>query len=435
MKDALQKAKLYRHFTARGWYALPEIPVFYKGRFLDPRRLITDVDMLALRPSQTLEWELVLGDCKTLKEHSPANRAVWLRGLMAHFSSRSGIIILKRRPIDQDHKLFASSFGVTLLDEQEFEHYDRALIYPEGSSAIESTLTEHQLVRSLHEKYPRLQPFIDYLFALAWNEGELLSLIRRVIGESRNVAKEIDPRNSSHLGLVLEATGVFAVGLARCVGIIFNQFRQLQSQAKLDDGLRILIWGGREQYNFFAKLRTEMVLSKGKESDAGLTLPEWDRFIELVREMLECPSLCFELPQLLREASACVIKESSFLPSVSASRLLLLKYGMLTVKYVCRSANFPPDTERTLIRLFVQKQSQLVHLKDSDISSSRVTKDHIRVNKEQELKADVKPAVEALPGEVTMKNDSSITTTDNAAIPASESEKKQIDLPVEFVVE
>jgi hypothetical protein len=361
MKDAKQKAQLYRHFMARGWYALPEIPVFYKGGVFEQRRLVTDIDVLALRPSSGLEWELVLGDCKTLKDHSPANRAVWLRGLMAHFSARSGIIILKRKPIDQDHKLFASSFGVTLLDEEEFEYYDRALIYPEGSKAFESNLAAHQLIRGLSRRYPRLVPFTDYIFAAAWNEGELLSLLRRIIGEARGVSTEIDPKNPGHLALILEAGGVFAIGLAHCVGIVFNQFLQLESPTKLDEGLKLLIWGGRTQYEFIAKLRNDMIASKGKAAEAALTLPEWDRFLELVREMLEYPALSFRVPQLLHTAAGCVMNGSTFLPNAHRSDLLLLKYAMLTMKYVCRAGKLPPDVEREITTLFVVKQSTLVH--------------------------------------------------------------------------
>jgi len=432
MRDALQKAKLYRHFAARGWYALPEIPVFYKGGLRDTRRLITDVDMLALRPSASLEWEIVLGDCKTLKDVSPANRAVWLRGMMAHFSADNGIIVLKRKLIDEDHKLFASSFGVTLLDEDEFEHYDRALIYPEGSGRLDSTLGEHQLVRTLHEKYPRLRPFTDYLFLLAWNEGELLNLLRRVIGEARNVSKEIDPNNNAHLALILEAAAIFSVGLARCVGTIFNQFLQLKSKANLDEGLRILIWGGRDQYSFLAKVRHDMIASKGRELDSGLTLPEWDKFLELVREMLECPALGFNLPQLLREASACVMKNSSFLPAVSQSQLLLLKYAMITVKYVCRAGNFPPDAERVLTKLFVQRQSDLLYLKDSHITPLREIVVQAEPNKPKTFQSDAKAINEPTAGEET-RSKKSESINEQTKATDSEASDKQIELPVESI--
>ena len=371
MKDAKQKAQLYNHFIARGWYALTEIPVFYKGAVFANRRLITDVDVLALRPSQGLEWELVLGDCKTLKDHSPANRAVWLRGLMAHFSARSGVVLLKRKPIDQDHKLFASSFGVTLLDEDEFEHYDRSLIYPAGSKGFESNLKAHQLIRNLPLKYPRLLPFTDYLFAAAWNEGDFLSVLRRVIGEARGVANEIDPKNPAHMALILEAGGIFAIGLAHCVGIIFNQFLQFESPAKLDEGLKLLIWGGRTQYEFIAKLRNDMIASKGKVAETSLTLPEWDRFLELIREMLEYPAISFQVPQLLHEAAGCVMSGSNFLPAARQSQLLLLKYAMQTMKYVCRAGKLPVDTERHLTKLFVERQSKLVHEPTQNDSDER----------------------------------------------------------------
>ena len=67
MKDAEQKNLVFKHFSSQGWFALPEIPVYFSGGQHDTKKLITDIDVLGLRPGNSLNWEIVLADCKTLK--------------------------------------------------------------------------------------------------------------------------------------------------------------------------------------------------------------------------------------------------------------------------------------------------------------------------------------------------------------------------------
>ena len=115
-KDSNQKDMLCKHFYSLGWFAQPEVVVFHKGGVYEQKKVITDVDVLALRPSTNFSWEIVLGDCKTLKGQSPANRALWLKGLMDFYHASEGVLVLKKElAIEIDHKLFASSFGVTIL--------------------------------------------------------------------------------------------------------------------------------------------------------------------------------------------------------------------------------------------------------------------------------------------------------------------------------
>jgi hypothetical protein len=133
IKDSNQKDLLLRHLATQGAYVNTEVLVYHKGGIHQQRKYITDIDVFALRLGNNLKWELILGDCKTQKGQSPANRVLWLRGLMEHFSASSGIIIMqKKQSIEVDHKLFAASLGINLIEEEEFETYDRALVYPDG---------------------------------------------------------------------------------------------------------------------------------------------------------------------------------------------------------------------------------------------------------------------------------------------------------------
>ncbi len=92
-----------------------------------------------------------------------------------------------------------------------------------------------------------------------------------------------------------------------------------------------------------------------------LTLPSWDIFLQLTRNMLENPRLAFSLPQLFRKAAISIYKSSDFLEDSGRQDLLLIKYAMLVSNYFCRAAKFPPELRTILEEKFIKKQSFLVH--------------------------------------------------------------------------
>lgn len=367
MKDAHQKDLLFKHFTVQGCYVQIEVPVFYRGGFQEKNKLVTDADVLVLRPENDLRWELVIGDCKTLKGQTPAARTMWLRGLMDYFGANSGVVILQRsneKSIEPDHKLFASSLGITLLDESEFEKFDRALVYPSGTLSCPYSTADILELRSLLSRFPKLKHFINYLSGFVWSEQDFMERLRKMLGEGKAVSYEIDPKRHEHLALVLEAVSVFSISLAACAGLVFNQYLYPETEMKLDEALKTIIWGGRSKYEFIAKLRNELRNAKGIQEDRAsgpLSLPQWNEFIHLIRNLLEHPKLGFAAPLLLRIAALDVLRERPFLGETTTSDLALLKLGMLIVQYYCRACNFPPDTTEELVERFAHRQSEIIH--------------------------------------------------------------------------
>ena len=96
-KDLHQKDMLCKHFSSLGWFAQPEVVVFHKGGVYEQKRIITDVDVLGLRPSTNLSWEIILGDCKTLKGQSPAKSCPLVAGVNGLFSCHRRNINAKER--------------------------------------------------------------------------------------------------------------------------------------------------------------------------------------------------------------------------------------------------------------------------------------------------------------------------------------------------
>jgi hypothetical protein len=370
MKDHLQKDLLCRHYAAQNAYVQPEVIVFHRGGIHERKKVITDVDVIALRPSLDLRWDLTLCDCKTLKGVSPANRVLWLRGLMDHFGANSGIVMLqKRQNIETDHKLFAASLGITLLDEEEFSRYDKAMVYPEGTSRFPISVNSIQDFQSIANRYHKLSAFCEYLYATSWNEDNKIDLLRTVIGETQSVSREIDPAKQEHLALVLDAVGIFAIGLAECIGTIFNQCLQPDTVTKLDDALKIVIWGGRARYDFIATLRKDVLKSRGQKPgpEGALALPNWNLFLHLVRNMLENPRLSFAIPQIMRRSALNVYNAQKFLQHTKYEDLLLLKFAMLTTEYFCTATKLPAQMRQALADMFLKRQSDILSPVDNAV--------------------------------------------------------------------
>src|SRR6185369_1719370 len=123
-----------------------------------------------------------------------------------------------------DHKLFADSLRITLVDDQEFGTYDRAVVYPAGSKDESDTYqASRRRFADLATRFALLSPLLRYVQGQAWNEPDHATLLRRTIGAGMETRGELDPARPEHLGLALEATSVFALGLASCVGGVFHQ--------------------------------------------------------------------------------------------------------------------------------------------------------------------------------------------------------------------
>ncbi|MBU8899566.1 hypothetical protein KRR26_28545 [Corallococcus sp. M34] len=348
-----------------------EVPVVTEGGVARKALPVTDIDVLGIRPSPELRWRYVIGDCKTKKKESPVNRVLWASGLMDAFGASSGIVILRREnttPIERDHKLFADERRILLLAEEEFTEYDKAIVYPGGSSEFPETIDLIEYLRdSVAEAFPRLREHLRWLLSGAWSNTDHSGLLRNALGRAREVRGEIDPRRDDHLAIILENAAVFAVPFATLVGTIFRRHVKPADREDLDEAARIIIWGGREQYDFYNRMRSELVQAKGSKSQEPLSLPEWDRFLELLRSVLEVPTRAFQCPQVLRVASLAVLSEQrELLNTIPDSTLLHVAMRIAT--YVARAAGYPAETSERLKSVFMTRIGDIVESSSKRLS-------------------------------------------------------------------
>lgn len=363
MKDSSLKEALLKHYWIQRCFVQPEVEVQPPHGISSASKLMTDIDVLILRPHNDLYYEKILGDCRTLKEQSPIGRALWLKGLMDFTGSTAGVILLGSVKVELDHKIATNQIGIRLQNEDEFRMYDRAIVYPEGSEQAEITLGELRNFRNLGQRFPRLQPLLTYAYRDALLEPHFSGQIRHMIGYIRGTSREFDPSKPEQVALLCDMSAIFGIGLAQCSAEVFKQCVQPSTKESLSEILKIMVWGGREQYQFSESLRKKVLAMKSGVQEYGfdsLALPEWNSFLQLVRNLLERPSSAFALPWILRRLALDIGKGSEPLKSVCVTDLLAVKFAMLTISYLCKACRLPGEFEKELISKLVSVQSRLV---------------------------------------------------------------------------
>jgi len=376
IKDRPLKEMLYRHFRARGWMAQPEVPVLVGQGVAPNSPPVTDIDVLGIRPSEDLRWKYVVGDCKTLKKQSPVNRVLWARGLMDGIGATTGIVLLRREfgtEIHPDHKLYADAHGVMLLEESAFEAFDRAVVYPTGSSSFPEGLGGIGVLRDdLGARFPALASFSSWIVSECWSITDHCSLLRKVLGKAREVSGEVNPARDDHLALCLEMAATFGVPFATLVGTVFRRHLLPNSRDELDEAVRVIVWGGREQYDFYDRVRARLLGSTGSDVATALALPNWDAFLELVRGSLETPRLAFAAPQVLRSLSSALADGAGpETPLSMASDRTVLNLAMRVALYVSRAAGWPRDFEDRLKQIFMPRISELASAAARQVGQAR----------------------------------------------------------------
>jgi len=351
IKDRYQKQKLLFYFLSRFWYPQLEVQLFYRGTMNSKPRIITDLDTVALSPSEYGLLRPVIGDCKTLKSQSPVNRAFWLKGIMDWFGSDSGIVLLTK-DIEREHKLLANDLNIVLLSENDFKSYSLATAqeYPEVGHSFLGSLETWETYFNIGNKFSKLAELINYSRIGFWNEENYGVKLRRSLSKLRSVCKSIDPGNKLELGIFLELASLFAVALNELVVKIFGKLIWTDDKENFDKELKVLLWGGHDSYQYYNEIRNKLLQTTNTPSE-GLSLPEWPLFLQLVRECLEKPISTAISPLIIKEyAFSFFSKQNSLIDAKEYLKILAsqdryaIKQAMLVINYFSKCAAFPRET-------------------------------------------------------------------------------------------
>lgn len=358
MKDRDQKKKALQYCVSKRWFPQLEVDVQPVRALARRSALMTDIDVLAAMPDDFGGFRQVVIDCKTLSRESPVNRSLWLRGVLERMGADFGICVLSKRSIEVDHKLMASRLGVVLLAEDEFDIFARATSeqYDAATGHTGSIVAWERFV-AMKDKYPALTRAVEFGRSGYWMHGEAGEVCRKTIASLQEVRGELDPAKPEHLALVADFTALFARTLALLSSYLFRAYLHPKTQHDLEEAAKVLLYGGRDAYehrNQLYRLLKEKTIAEGAIGD--LALPEWSRFVQLVRQLLDAPPAVACAPLILRELAFAQVLGSAdleFARTLCTESAQAGRFCVLILSYFVKAARLPTEFSSQLEALLL----------------------------------------------------------------------------------
>jgi len=312
IKDSVQKQKAVRYCVAHGYVPYMECLVRYGEDTAAKPADITDVDVLGLRPAGEVQERRVVFDCKTLAKTSGVGRALWASGLLQLIQADEAFVILTK-PAPDGHRLAAGKIGVHLFAEKIFDEYSRASSanYLEGITYLDN-LDAWDALWKLRAQLPRVAPLVEYLSSEAAFERSPTAGFRTLLSRLKSAEGEFDvtkPVNRLLYGMVISQAVIFLSAIVREFSTVFDQS---MAREAFQTTLRNYVWGGRDGYEL--RKRLHVALQSGRNEEVSdFQLPGWEKFVELVRALLDAP--------MLAGTPALPVKDFAFREMVTGSAL------------------------------------------------------------------------------------------------------------------
>lgn len=355
MNDRMFKISLVKYFLKRRWYPQMEVFILCDQNISSTNKQITDIDVLGLCPNTSGKLDEILGDCKTLKNQSPINRILWLKGLLDLTNSKLGIILLTKN-IEKDHKLVADKLGISILSDTDFSKFVGVTTSQLDTfcSALEKVeLWEKRA--TIKNSYPNVSSLIDFASVGFWNEKSSGARLRKIISSVLKLKNELNPEKDLHIHLLLDAVSMFAISINDLVCTIFNQLLIPNNINELDSDLKLMIWDGRDTYDYMNSIRKK--LPTGATPDfTDLSLPEWPKFIELIRSCLDEPYSTNKVPLILKELGFEYLSDIETRDSFDFTKKLLIetpqaaRFAIQMIDYFCSATKLPPEFKDIAIK-------------------------------------------------------------------------------------
>jgi hypothetical protein len=349
IQDRDQKAKALAYVAARHWLPQLEVEIHPRQGTAASLAPITDIDVLGQLPDDFEGYRSIIIDCKTKKGESPMQRALWLRGLMHELGAPRGVCILKRDKIEPDHRYAASKFGVVLLTEDDLQQYiDVTTSSKTQPISMVGQIDLWDVFFQIPKSEPRLDSAITFLKSGFWQSENESAAYRKILAVLSEIAPELDPTKPKHLALACDFAALFMHAVARLVIKVFTAHLLPGTREGLSEAILLLLYGGREAYDYRNKLQ-KMVRAKGGDPATApdLTPPHWDQFVQFVRQCLDSPFEANRSPLILKEKGwiylAAEKGSDGFLKTLVAESPQGAKLAILGAEYLYRTAKLPPE--------------------------------------------------------------------------------------------
>jgi hypothetical protein len=353
LQDRPQKKKALRYTVSKNWFPQLELNVSTYLTIGRESLNITDVDVFASIPDDFIGYRNFLIDCKTGPNESPIGRALWQIGLMERLRADRGMCILRKERIETDHRYTAAQLRITLLSENEFDEYARATSPRyDKPLGILADIDAWELFFSIPSRFKRLAPAINFSKSGYWMANDEAEACRKTLLLVRELRPELDPEKREHVAIVGDIAALFMHSLAIIVSKIFSGYLQPKRREDLSEALLLLLYGGRDSYEQRNRLKKMFAEHRGIETGGkDLSLPEWDRFVQLVRQALDAPFEVNKAPLILREIAWEYLTKSTerefgqYLATLSPQGA---RFSVLGLDYICKASKLPPEFSQIL---------------------------------------------------------------------------------------
>ena len=147
--------------------------------------------------------------------------------------------------------------------------------------------------------------------------------------------------------IAYDLAGLFSHALARMCSYLFKAYLHPKKQSDLEEAVKILIYGGRDSYEHRNRLYMLLKEQKGtSDVREDLSLPEWQRFMKLIRQLLDAPLEVARVPLILREVGLNHIKspaELSFARTLCQESPQAAGFAVLIAGYLFRASRLPDE--------------------------------------------------------------------------------------------
>ncbi len=233
---------------------------------------------------------------------SAINRALWAGGLKS-FMGADRAVIIQKKEVPYSHKLAASDLGVTIHSESTFVEYarsispsfDRDVTYLHNMDVWDSFI-------DIRRNYPALSDLASYATTQSAIETRGPKNVRMALSSLKRCGPELDPRKPPHMLLFSVVASSFLVGLSLSAAALIQIFQFSMVKDDFEKTLRYFVWEGKDNYDTRSNLKAAMDRARG-DAHVGFDLPEWSRFVQLIRSFLDAPEALAELPYLMKEVA------------------------------------------------------------------------------------------------------------------------------------
>jgi hypothetical protein len=235
-----------------------------------------------------------------------------------------------------------------LLAEDEFDIYAEATSrnyrQPIGHTA---NVNAWDLMFGVKERSPALAPALQFCRSAYWVQSEAGEACRKTVAALHDIRAELDPAKAAHLAVATDFAALFARALALLTSYLFRAYLHPKKQVELEEAVKMLLYGGRDAYEHRNQLYRLLKEKNGADpAPNDLALPDWPRFVQLIRQLLDDPVAVSNAPLILREVAFAQLLET---PDLEFAKVLCHespqagRFAVLIADYLFKSARLPPD--------------------------------------------------------------------------------------------